>query len=404
MSCLAFSIHKLMTTHLKIEGGIYSYVYAELGSFWGFQSAWAYWIAAWVGNVSYLLLLGNALGLLSPMFGSDHPLATFVATSLLLWTAHLLLLQGIQRIIGINFFLTTVKLAILGLFIVWATAHFQPDLFLSQWKLPAAQSAASHFALLCSQTKQALVITMWVFVGMEGCSIFKRYTSSNQAFYRLTISSILIVLLIYMAISLLPMGILPVSLLATLPNPSIAALFAYLSSYTIGAHWMALGVVVATGGSLLAWSLFAAETPHLLSKTQHILPYLQRCNHRGAPALSLWLTHWMTQLSLWLVYQFHVPYERMLTAATSIVVITYCLTACASFRTTIKKGFAGELTLTQFGRFFCSDMVAVLYTGWIACSANLSGWLLITLFSLSTLLFAWITFITPDYLVDEDPL
>ena len=44
-----------------LDAGPYAYAKAGFGPFIGFNSAWGYWLSAWLGNVSYAVLMFSAL-------------------------------------------------------------------------------------------------------------------------------------------------------------------------------------------------------------------------------------------------------------------------------------------------------------------------------------------------------
>ncbi|WP_459251728.1 amino acid permease, partial [Metapseudomonas phytobenefica] len=62
MLMLAFVFQTLANRKPKLDGGVYAYAKAGFGDYMGFSSAWGYWISAWIGNVSYMVLLFSTLG------------------------------------------------------------------------------------------------------------------------------------------------------------------------------------------------------------------------------------------------------------------------------------------------------------------------------------------------------
>ena len=56
MLMLAFVFQTLSNRRPDLDAGIYAYAKAGFGDYMGFSSAWGYWISAWLGNVSYLVL------------------------------------------------------------------------------------------------------------------------------------------------------------------------------------------------------------------------------------------------------------------------------------------------------------------------------------------------------------
>ena len=60
-----------------LSSGIYSYAAEGFGKYVGFNSAWGYWLSAAIGNVSFAVLLMQALGYFFPIFISPHTLIIF---------------------------------------------------------------------------------------------------------------------------------------------------------------------------------------------------------------------------------------------------------------------------------------------------------------------------------------
>ena len=52
-----------------LNNGVYAYAKALAGEYVGFNSAWGYWVSAWIGNVGYLVAAFGALGYFFPVFG-----------------------------------------------------------------------------------------------------------------------------------------------------------------------------------------------------------------------------------------------------------------------------------------------------------------------------------------------
>lgn len=77
-----------------LNNGVYAYARAAAGDYVGFNSAWGYWVSAWIGNVGYLVAAFAALGYFSPAFGEGNMLAAVIGASVVLWMVHLLVLRG----------------------------------------------------------------------------------------------------------------------------------------------------------------------------------------------------------------------------------------------------------------------------------------------------------------------
>jgi arginine:ornithine antiporter/lysine permease len=69
---LAFVYQGLAARRPALDAGPYAYAKAGFGPFIGFNSAWGYWISAWVGNVSYAVVMFSALSYFFPSFGEGN--------------------------------------------------------------------------------------------------------------------------------------------------------------------------------------------------------------------------------------------------------------------------------------------------------------------------------------------
>ena len=81
----------------ELDNGVYAYARALSGEYVGFNSAWGYWISAWIGNVGYLVAAFAALGYFFPAFGEGNTQAAIIGASLLVWVVHFLVLRGIAH-------------------------------------------------------------------------------------------------------------------------------------------------------------------------------------------------------------------------------------------------------------------------------------------------------------------
>ncbi|RBH49233.1 arginine-ornithine antiporter, partial [Pseudomonas sp. MWU13-2860] len=72
MLALAFVFQMLASRKPEVSGGVYGYAKAGFGDYMGFNSAWGYWISAWIGNVSYFVVMFSALDFWVPAFGDGN--------------------------------------------------------------------------------------------------------------------------------------------------------------------------------------------------------------------------------------------------------------------------------------------------------------------------------------------
>src|SRR5579885_1438573 len=97
MLMLAFVYQGLAVRKPKLNAGPYAYAKAGFGEFVGFNSAWGYWISAFLGNVAYAVAIFSALSHFLPFFGEGNNLVSIVGASVCLWLIHSLVLNGVKQ-------------------------------------------------------------------------------------------------------------------------------------------------------------------------------------------------------------------------------------------------------------------------------------------------------------------
>ena len=114
--------------------------------------------------------------------------------------------------------------------------------------------------------------TVWVFIGIEGASVYSARARRSQDVGRATVAGVLICLLqllLLMAVSLLSLGIFTQPVLAALKTPSMAAVLEGAVG-TRGAALFYVGLIVSVGGSFLAWTLLAFLIAARVSKASYL--------------------------------------------------------------------------------------------------------------------------------------
>src|SRR3546814_18073811 len=96
MLALAFVYQGLSPRKPDLDSGPYAYARAGFGDFIGFNSAWGYWLSAWLGNVSYAVLIFGTLSSFFPAFGDGYTGQAIFGASVFLWLVHALLLFGVR--------------------------------------------------------------------------------------------------------------------------------------------------------------------------------------------------------------------------------------------------------------------------------------------------------------------
>lgn len=304
----------------ELDNGVYAYARAISGEYVGFNSAWGYWVSAWIGNVGYLVAAFGALGYFFPAFGEGNTPAAVAGASIVLWVVHGLVLRGIQGAAVLNAVVTIAKVVPLLLFIVLVALAFQ----FTTYKLDFWGSSALGSVL--DQVKSTMLVTVWVFIGIEGASVYSARARERRDVGRATIIGFVICLLLLMAVSLLSLGIYAQPQLAGLKNPSMAGVLEKAVG-TWGAVLIYLGVIVSVGGGFLAWTLLAAESLFTPAGAGVMPTWLARQNGHKVPANALWLTNGMVQVFLLLTLVSKASYLALISLSTAMILLPYLFSA-----------------------------------------------------------------------------
>lgn len=319
------SLAMLLLTRLKpeLDGGIFTYARAGFGELMGFCSAWGYWLCAVIANVSYLVIVFSALSFFTDtpdrvVFGDGNTWQAMLGASVLLWLVHCLVLRGVQTAASINLLATLGKLVPLLLFVVLALLAFNYDRFRFDF------SGVELGQPLWQQVKQTMLITLWVFIGVEGAVVVSARARNKQDVGRATLMAVLAALLVYLLVTLLSLGVIPRAELAQMRNPSMAGLMKHLLG-----HWgdavIAVGLIISVCGAYLSWTIMAAEVPFLAAQQGAFPRSIARQNRHNSPSASLWLTNGSVQLCLILIALTGADYNTLLTIASEMILVPYLL-------------------------------------------------------------------------------
>ena len=241
---------------------------------------------------------------------------------MLLWGVHFLILRGVRQAAALNTVATAAKIVPLAVFIVVAIAAFQSEVFeLNFWG-----GETPGLASVSSQVRNTMLVTVFVFVGIEGASVYSRYARKRDDVGVATVLGFLGVLCLLMLVTLLSYGILLRPDLAALRNPSMAGVMQAIVG-PWGAVFISVGLIVAVLGNFLSWSLLAAEVLHSAAQNDTMPAVLARENANQVPSAALWLTNAVVQAFLIVSWFAEHAFTLVLKMTGSMVLIPYLLVA-----------------------------------------------------------------------------
>ena len=360
---LAFVYQGLATRKPELNAGPYAYAKAGFGPFIGFNSAWGYWLSAWLGNVSYAVITFSALSYFFPVFGDGNTWQAVVAASVVLWLIHWLVLSGVRQAAIVNLITTVAKVAPIILFIAIVAVAFKLNVF----TLDFSGLKTTGLGSVMTQVKSTMLVTLWVFIGIEGASVVSARAEKRKDIGTATMVGFAVALAMYALVSLLSLGILSQPQLAALKNPSMAGVLAAVVG-PWGAILINVALVISILGAFLSWTVLAAEIPQVAAQDGTMPRFFARENDRGAPSVSLWVTNGLIQLFLVVTLFANSTYQALFTIASATILVPYIFSGAYAAKIAITgDGYAAKESTR---RDLFVGLVATIYGIWLVYAAG----------------------------------
>ncbi len=387
MLMLAFVYQSLATRKPDLNAGPYAYAKAGFGDFVGFNAAWGYWLSAFLGNVAYAVAIFSALSYFVPAFGGGNNILSIVCASAFLWAIHILVLRGVKEAAFINVVTTIAKLVPLFLFLLVAIIAFNWDKFtFNFWGGPGADGQGGLGSIL-AQVQSTMLVTVWVFIGIEGASVYSARAANRADVGRATVIGFVAALAIYVLVSLLATGILSQPELAGLKVPSMAGVFEPLVG-SWGAALINVGLMISVGGAYLSWTLLCAEIPFTCGKDATFPRWFARENAAGSPINSLWVTNGMIQLFLIVSLFSQSAYHFFYFIASVAILPPYVLSGAYAWKLAA-SGETYERAPAARRRDLIVGIIATVYGAWLVYAAGLQYLLMCAILFAPGILVYW---------------
>jgi arginine:ornithine antiporter/lysine permease len=327
MLMLALVFQSLSRRKPDLDAGVFAYAKAGFGNYLGFASALGYWTVCCLGNVSYFVLIKSTLGALVPAFGEGNTMQAIVSSSLILWVVHFLILRGVKQAAGLNTIVTVAKIIPILIFLVFVGFGFKADIFaLNFWG-----GEAAAFGSVFDQVRGTMLVTVFVFVGIEGASVYSRYARNRNDVGVATVLGFVGVLCLLVLVTMLSYGVLLRPDLAALRNPSMAGVLQAVVGRW-GAVFVSIGLIISVLGAYLSWSLLAAEVLFSAARMESMPKFLARENRNQVPSAALWLTSSLIQLFLVFTFFAEEAFLLALKLTSSMILLPYLLVAAYALK------------------------------------------------------------------------
>jgi len=369
MLMLAFVFQRLAMRKPELDAGIFAYAKAGFGDYVGFNSAIGYWASACAGNTSYWVVITATMSALIPGLGAGDTVLAVVVSAVGVWLFAFLVMRGVKDAAVINYVVTIAKVVPILMFIVIAIIAFKADVFADNFWGDKDYSAASVF----DQARGTMLITVFVFLGIEGASVYSRMARRREDVGRATVIGFLSVLSVFALVTLVSYGVMSQSTLAGVSQPSMAAVLESIVG-PWGSIVIRVGVIVSVLGAYLAWTLMAAEVLYIPAKSEDMPRFLARTNRHGAPVTALIMAACMISLLLVALLFAADALDFMLDLTAALSLIPYLLAAAYALKLTITR------ETYDAGKSLVPDMiiaaVATAYTLFLVSAAGVDKLLL----------------------------
>ncbi|SCF92048.1 basic amino acid/polyamine antiporter [Streptomyces sp. Ncost-T10-10d] len=380
MLMLAFVFQTLAVRRPDLDAGVYAYAKAGFGEYLGFFSAFGYWASACVGNVTYWVLIMSTIGAVWPSLGDGDTLLAVALSTLGLWAFFFLIRRGVKEATAINKIVTVAKVVPILVFVILALFYFQPSVFADNF------GGADYAGSLFNQVRGTMLATVFVFLGVEGASVYSRHAKRREDVGRATVLGFLSVFAIFASVTIVSYGLMPMGEIAELRQPSMAGVLEHAVG-TWGKAFVSVGLIVSVLGAYLAWTLMAAEVLFVAAEDNDMPRFLSRSNTADVPVPALLMTTLLSQIVLVVTMFSDDAFNFALDLTSALSLIPFFLAAAFAVKIAFRPGREGTVG-DSTRRELVTAAIATLYTAFLLYAAGLKFVLIsFILYAPATLLF-----------------
>jgi arginine:ornithine antiporter/lysine permease len=330
---LAFVFQNLAIRKPELDSGVFIYAKAGFGDYAGFNSAIGFWASAVAGNAFYWVFITATLGAFYDGFGDGDTVLALALSTVGVWFFHVLIARGVRDAAIINRIVTVFKVLPILVFIVVLLVSLDTQVFADNWTAYGYGELGS----LDEQVRNTMIITTFVFLGIEGATVYSRYAKKREDVGKATVMGFLSVLSIFSLVTLSSYAVMPQPEIADTRQPSMVGVFESVVG-AWGETFISIAVIVSVLGAYLAWTLMAAEVMYIPARNQDFPRFLGRENEKGTPITALVVTSIAVQAVLMLTLVVSDALNFLLDLCTSLALVPYFLAAAYS----LKLSLTGE--------------------------------------------------------------
>jgi arginine:ornithine antiporter/lysine permease len=330
MLMLAFVFQTLAMRKPDLDAGVYAYAKAGWGEYLGFFSAFGYWASACVGNVTYWVLIMSTLGALIPSLGDGDTILAMAVSTVFIWAFFLLIRRGVKEAAAINRIVTIAKVVPILVFVLLALFALDPQALADNW------SGGPGYGTLFDQVRDTMLVTVFVFLGVEGASVYSRHAERREDVGRATILGFVSVFCVFASVTIVSYGVMPASEIAELRQPSMAGVLEEAVG-TWGKVFVSVGLIVSVLGAYLAWTLMSAEVLYVAAKDEDMPRFLARADENDVPQASLLMTTILIQVMLIVTMFSEDAFNFALDLTSALTLIPFLLAAAYALKLAVTR-------------------------------------------------------------------
>ncbi|WP_297595880.1 basic amino acid/polyamine antiporter [uncultured Cetobacterium sp.] len=358
--------------------GIYTYGELGFGKFTGFLMAWGYWLSNCFANIGYAVLLMDSLNYFFPgYFTGGNNLNSVIGGSIVIWIIYFIVMAGVKGATSLNTIGTIGKLLPIVIFLLIMAFVFKVSVFFTNfWGTETIVSLADKpLGSVMSQVKGTMLVTLWVFIGIEGAVVVSDRAKDQAEVGKATLLGFLGCLVMYIFLSLLPLGTLSQGDISTMAAPSTAEVLAHVVG-TWGDWLMNIGVIISILSSWLVWTIMLSELPYAAAKAGTFPKAFAKSNKNDSPSFSLLVSSLFMQFTMIVVYFSNNAWNLMLSITGVMVLPCYIVCTTYLWKIATKNDnypnniFASRKTASLTG------LLGTIYGLWLVYAAGLNYMLL----------------------------
>jgi arginine:ornithine antiporter/lysine permease len=260
----------------------------------------------------------------------------------------------VKEAAAINRIVTVAKIVPILVFVILALFYLDPHVFAENF------AGADYAGSLFQQVKGTMLATVFVFLGVEGASVYSRHAKRREDVGRATVLGFLSVFAIFASVTIVSYGIMPMSEIAELRQPSMAGVLEHAVG-TWGKVFVSVGLIISVLGAYLAWTLMSAEVLFVAAKDEDMPRFLGRSTAADVPVPALVMTTVLTQVVLVVTLFSDDAFNFALDLTSALTLIPFLL--AAAFAVKIARGrLGGDLVIAA---------LATVYTAFLLYAAGL---------------------------------